>query len=796
MADDKPAPETVPLKDSSQQTGSTKDKSKKKHRKSKSRSKKNGKRNVGGSIGGTGNYNAAMGRNTRAFTLKSGDFTSRATVDGANVGDDIVTAAAKAAHSDLQRAHHATVASLASINGKFMVQQLTKASQDLKMQHELRKALEELHAKEQDFLMAVEISDKLSKDNKRLNDEIEELRLQVHELNLDNQILAEKMHAISNSYQQDMNKYQTDLIEHKEIMAQLELELDQKAKLVDELEDKVSSQDKNGVGGNKYNNKSSSNKSGNKTGGGKYGGGAAFTSAGGTAFQSISQLTSGNLSTSLEKELFVKLEQERRRAVEQMESFMEQMDEFEKIKKENTDLKTENEDLQEALKEQLQHQQHIQKAMQEEVIALAARNSNLEHQKDEYAKLLDQRDYEIDLLKQQIYLERKQSVVVARQMHGMSVTSETGNFEDLSNMQNMPKDLASGITEESDDDGNGTEGESMSDDTQEGDGQETQGNDGQQGDDDKKMDEVDLDEINAMIDDMIESDKARKMTLKDGASGRFGAESGGSTGGAPTGAGAGSSAIDDVFVPDVIKEYLHLTASAVKIKYPKITNITSEELIGQAKSLPFFQYHDYMVRIMEKESTNQEISKKQQLKEREQLRAHQKKKLQKRRSFLSLFGGWLGNDDESGKGDENDNTGLVPTTNIASDDEEDGGGGGGIGGNSNSNGGPGGNLNYKKKNMRQISNNSLQNDIDTNNGDEMHNHHARNVGSPKTRSRKNTNQLTADIDEDGYGSDSGYQSDGNGSKGKAKRHSASRFKNKKKRGVSAHASQRRLGGIK
>ena len=63
-------------------------------------------------------------------------------------------------------------------------------------------------------------------------------------------------------------------------------------------------------------------------------------------------------------------------------------------------------------------------------------------------------------------------------------------------------------------------------------------------------------------------------------------------------------------------------------------------------------------------------------------------KITKRRLFLRLFDGWIGYDDKSGEEDENDNTGLVPTTNIASDDEDSGG----IGGSGSNNDGPGSNL--------------------------------------------------------------------------------------------------------
>merc|ERR1712228_811217 len=48
---------------------------------------------------------------------------------------------------------------------------------------------------------------------------------------------------------------------------------------------------------------------------------------------------------------------------------------------------------------------------------------------------------------------------------------------------------------------------------------------------------------------------------------------------------------------DALEEYLHLTASAVKINYPTI-NATSKELIGMVKTLPFYQAHDHLNRYM------------------------------------------------------------------------------------------------------------------------------------------------------------------------------------------------------
>ena len=52
---------------------------------------------------------------------------------------------------------------------------------------------------------------------------------------------------------------------------------------------------------------------------------------------------------------------------------------------------------------------------------------------------------------------------------------------------------------------------------------------------------------------------------------------------------------------DPIREYLHLTASAVKMKYPKV-EIETGELIKRVESLAFYQYHDQMVRIIQMEA--------------------------------------------------------------------------------------------------------------------------------------------------------------------------------------------------
>merc|ERR1712176_278228 len=54
-------------------------------------------------------------------------------------------------------------------------------------------------------------------------------------------------------------------------------------------------------------------------------------------------------------------------------------------------------------------------------------------------------------------------------------------------------------------------------------------------------------------------------------------------------------------VADITREYLHLTANVINIKFPRIQTISSEELINKVKNYQFWEYHDMMVRIMKTE---------------------------------------------------------------------------------------------------------------------------------------------------------------------------------------------------
>ena len=118
---------------------------------------------------------------------------------------------------------------------------------------------------------------------------------------------------------------------------------------------------------------------------------------------------------------------------------------------------------------------------------------------------------------------------------------------------------------------------------------------------------------------------------------------------------------------DKIKEYLHLTASAVKIKYPTVKNIQSDELIKRVKELPFYKYHDQMVRIMEaqlKKLRDAEKAKNQQLHTTGEF-DEAPPMLAKRRSFLSIFNIFGNNND-----DQSDNEGIDDNKSDISESEE------------------------------------------------------------------------------------------------------------------------------
>lgn len=286
--------------------------------------------------------------------------------------------------------HHATVQSLASINQPVIVNQLTKMSQDLKYHRELQKALMELKQKDEDYRYAIEIGESLTKENQFLKEQVELLESQLHTQETDNDILKEKLETLSQTYHQDLYKYHQDLQAHKELVNELTKELSHKN---EELKRQKENSKKQYQQQSNLNSQSAVNKMQRMTS------------------EDVSNLTVSDFQSGLEKQLFLQLEKEKKKHVEDqqtIENLMKKLDDMMDLKKKYDQLKKANKELKQITKDELAQHIQMQKQIEAEVIYLSARNANLEEQQEELNNILDQKDYEIAMLNHSVQLmERK-----------------------------------------------------------------------------------------------------------------------------------------------------------------------------------------------------------------------------------------------------------------------------------------------------------------------------------------------------------------------------------------------------
>lgn len=64
---------------------------------------------------------------------------------------------------------------------------------------------------------------------------------------------------------------------------------------------------------------------------------------------------------------------------------------------------------------------------------------------------------------------------------------------------------------------------------------------------------------------------------------------------------------ETMVIPDVLREYLHITASAVKLHFPEVLDVKSEQLISLVKHLPFHKYYDHMTEYMNNLKPKKEV---------------------------------------------------------------------------------------------------------------------------------------------------------------------------------------------
>merc|ERR1712228_198033 len=273
----------------------------------------------------------------------------------------------------------------------------------------------------------------------------------------------------------------------------------------------------------------------------------------------------------------------------------------------------EHKNLKQITKDELSQHIAMQKSIESEAIYLAATKANLEEQMEGLLNLLDQRDYELTMLNQSLTLQRSQRSTRthhAMTLHGNENEESTLGDDINQNVEDNEDEYYNYNNDDDDEDGIDQIGDILDD----------------------VFEEFEDDDDNEENAENVNDKETNNEQIEDKNEKAF----------------------------DKIKEYLHLSASAVKIKYPLVRNIQSDELIKRVKELPFYKYHDQMVRIMEIE-----IKKKRQSEKKDsQLIDGPPPIMQKRKSFLSIFNIF-------GGGDRNRGDSLVSDVDEDDDDKAD-----------------------------------------------------------------------------------------------------------------------------
>eukprot|EP01084_Bolivina_argentea_P261721 442416_1 len=247
------------------------------------------------------------------------------------------------------------------------------------------------------------------------------------------------------------------------------------------------------------------------------------------------------------------------------------------MKTEKLSLENEIENLNEMAQSDI-YQQNIQiEKLTQEIIQLGSRNSSLERERDDLMTLLEEREYENQMLKTGFGLHRSKTQAIG-----------STNVDDMDNIDNI-------------DDGQYTE----------------------------TLDQLSLYQGNSNgpinLEDLEENEESEEYENVKTKTSRSGS---------PT----HKKEEKKQNVADVTREYLHLTASVVKMKFPqRLQHITSEELIKKVRNYQFWEYHDMMVQIMK--TAEQKILKKE--KEAKQAML-QNQSQQTSGGFLNKFRGIFG----------------------------------------------------------------------------------------------------------------------------------------------------------
>eukprot|EP01084_Bolivina_argentea_P313760 543392_1 len=372
---------------------------------------------------------------------------------------------------------------------------MQRKASDLKIERELKHAQIKLQETQEQCDTAVEIIGNLQKENEDYLSSSDRLRAEYEASQTEIAILTQKVTSLEEVYRSDTRKLEEEVDSTKRQLNDLHEDMTQKNMALNEA--------------NEY--RQTMQQRLNEE--------AQDASSNGNAKHKMTQA---------EKQLMQEYATEKKKVLDKdrkIERLLGQLEGATRLKHDNETLQTEIESLRVLAQQDLEMQSYQIEKMTQEIILLGSSNSQLVQEKEDLMALLEERDYENQMLKTGYGLHRTKTHA---NMDG--VIAQLGDDPDF----------------------------------------------------DDNMEQVEF----ANKDPMTLEEMEQYSDYND-----YNSMSGSPTHKKP-----------EKKVADVTREYLHLTASVVNMKFPRI-QYSSEELIAKVKNYQFWEYHDMMVRIMKTEET-------------------------------------------------------------------------------------------------------------------------------------------------------------------------------------------------
>ena len=147
-----------------------------------------------------------------------------------------------------------------------------------------------------------------------------------------------------------------------------------------------------------------------------------------------SNLTAADLKTKLEKQLYLEVQREmdmQKEHEKQVETLIRRLDSMQNLKQQYDELKKEKRELESIVEEQQQQHLQMQKSIEAEAIYLATQKANLEEENESLLNILDQRDYEVQILNQQLQLQQRHAAAAAEQGRFSDAASVGSNLYNI-----------------------------------------------------------------------------------------------------------------------------------------------------------------------------------------------------------------------------------------------------------------------------------------------------------------------------------------------------------------------------